>query len=176
LNSLLKKYELLNLFYRDILQNKINEFSENFKILEIANNKLKNEYDLLKLKYDNSETNYKNKILELEVNKKKLHEFQGNFNFYNEQSINRQTKLIKNEKEKIENMTKDIENLKSENKDLMESNMNLKEEVKKLLLIESKKLDYSNSRANRSFGHSEQTEILLKEYKEQMKVKKNPKY
>lgn len=138
------------------------------KNLENNNTQVKNEYDLLRLKYENSEVNYKKKILELEESKKKFQEIQTNFNFYNEKGINNQMKLINNEKEKIELMTKEIDRLKNENKALMENNMNLKEEAKKL--IDSKSLNNLNSRVNKNFGQDEQMEILLKGYKEQMKV------
>jgi hypothetical protein len=122
----------------------------------------------LKLKYENSESNYKKKILELEENKKKFHDIQSNFNFYNEKSINNQMKAINNEKEKIQLMTKEIDRLKVENKNLMESNMNSKEEIKKL--IESKNFNNANSSANITLVKEEHMEILLKGYKEQMKV------
>lgn len=139
------------------------------KKLETAYTQIKNEYDLLKLKYENSECNYNKKNFDLEENKKKLHEIQSNFDFYNEKSICNKIKLTKNEKEKIEIMTKENEKLKSENKNLMESNMNFKEEIKKL--FESKNLEYANAKINKGFGQAEQMGILLKEYKEQMKVK-----
>lgn len=158
-----------NFFYREILQNRLNDLNENLKNAENNSTQIKNEYDLLKLKFENSESNYKKKILELEENKKKFHEIQSNFNFYNEKSINNQMKLINNEKEKIEFMTKEIDKLRVENKNLMESNMNLKEEIKKV--IESKNKININSRVSKSLGQEEQMEILLKGYKEQMKVR-----
>jgi len=122
----------------------------------------------LKLKYENSGSNYKKKILELEENKKKFHDIQSNFNFYNEKSINNQIKVINNEKEKIQLITKEIDRLKVENKNLLESNMSLKEEIKKL--IQSKNFNNANSSANKTLVQEEQMEILLKGYKEQMKV------
>ena len=138
------------------------------KNLESANTQIKNEFDLLKLKYENFECNHKKKILELEESKKKFHEIQGNINFYNEISINRQMKLVNNEKDKIELMTIEIDRLKAENKDLMENNMSLREEVKKS--VEVKNLKNTNARASKNFGQIEHTEILIKEYKGQMKV------
>ena len=122
----------------------------------------------MKLKYENSGSNYKKKILELEENKKKFHDIQSNFNFYNEKSINNQIKVINNEKEKIQLITKEIDRLKVENKNLLESNMSLKEEIKKL--IQSKNFNNANSSANKTLVQEEQMEILLKGYKEQMKV------
>lgn len=138
------------------------------KNLENGYTQIKNEYDLLKLQYENSENNYKKKILELEENKKKFHEIQSNFNLYNGKGINNQIKLINNEKEKNELMTKQIDRLKAENKALMEENMNLKEELKKL--FESDKINEQNSQVVKTFGQQDHMEILLRGYKEQMKV------
>lgn len=143
--------------------------NENLKGIESTNTQLKNEYDLLKLRYENSENNYRKKILELEENKKKFHEIQTNFNFYNDKSNNSQMKLINNEKEKSEILNKEVDRLKIENKELIENNIILKEEIKKL--IESNKLGRSFAKENKNIGQEEQMEILLKGYKEQMKVK-----
>jgi len=151
-----------------MLQSKINELNESLKNAESSYYQIKNDYDLLKLKFENSENNFKKKITELEENKKKFHEIQTNFNFYNEKSINNQMKMINNEKEKIELLTKENDRLKSENKELIESNINLKQEIKKL--IESKNLNNINARLNKNIGQEEQLEILLKGYKEQMIV------
>lgn len=150
-----------------MLQIKISELNEKIKIFESTNISLKNELDLLKLRLENSENNYKKRIFDLEENKKMLNEMNNNFNFYNDKSVNTQMKLINNEKEKYELLIKEVDRLKNDNKELMENNMHLKEEIKKLL--ESK--NNGNLKINsKSFNHDEHMEILLKGYKEQMQV------